>query len=175
LTGRKTDFFGRPKKFLTKMEELHRRIEELETLYERSSAKTQELYKELEEAREKLELEELKDIEEFIPYYTQKLERMKQYIEGFLAEDRRNSVHYAFDKIEHPYKGDFHGVIQDPLDYLIGEYDCLGMTKFLEIVFEYHNESVRKFVQDWMKENVECAEPYGDKKSLYNKAFKGKW
>jgi hypothetical protein len=157
------------------MEDLHSRIEELERLHERSAAKTKELYKELEEAREKLELECMKDIEEFIPYYTRKLERIKKYVEGFLAEDRRNSIHYAFDKMEHPYKGDFHEVIQDPLDYLIGEYDCLGMTKFLEIVFEYHNESVKKFVEDWMEKNLGYVEPYREKTSLYNKAFKGKW
>ena len=157
------------------MEDLHTRIEELERLHERSAAKTRELYNELEEAREKLELECMKDIDEYIPYYTKKLERIKKFIEMFKEEHNDVSIHYAFDKKEHPYKGDFHEVIQDPLDYLIGEYDCLGMTKFLEIVFEYHNDALKKFVQDWMEENLGYVEPYGDKTSLYNKAFKGKW
>lgn len=157
------------------MEELHTRIEELEKLYDRSAAKTKELYKELEEAREKLDLECMKDITESIPYYTKKLERIKKFVKLFKEEHNDVSIHYAFDKMEHPYKGDFHEIIQDPLDYLIGEYDCLGMTKFLEIVFEYHNESVKKFVKDWMEENLGYVEPYADKTSLYNKAFRGKW
>jgi len=156
------------------VEELQKLVNALEEEQHALEARSSELYRKLEEARDKLALEMQKDIEDFIPYYTQKLERMKDYIEGFLAEDRGNIVHYAFEKQDEPYTGDFHEIIQDPLDYMIGEYDCLGMSKFLEIVFEYHNESIKKFVQNWMNENVGCAEPYSDVKQLYNRRFSKK-
>jgi hypothetical protein len=156
------------------MEELQKLVNDLEEEQQALEKRSTELYHKLEEVKDKLALEKQKDIEDFIPYYTQKLERMKHYIEGFNEEYKGNSVHYAFEKRDGPYKGDFHEIIQDPLDYLIGEYDCLGMTKFLEIVFEYHNESVKTFVQKWMNENVGYAEPYSEVKQLYNRHFSKK-
>jgi hypothetical protein len=156
------------------MEELRNLIEELQKRHEKLSDETDEVYRKLEAAREKLTLEEMKNISDSIPYYSKKLERLKVFVEMFKDEFRDTSIHYAFEKKEEPYKGDFHEVIQDPLDYLIGEYDCLGMTKFLEIVFEYHSDAVKKFVEDWMDKNMEYAEPYGDKKNLYNPHFSKK-
>jgi glutaredoxin 2 len=156
------------------MEDLRNLIEELQKRHEKLSEETDEVYRKLEEAQEKLTLEEMKNISDSIPYYTKKLERLKVFVEMFKDEFRNTSIHYAFEKKEEPYKGDFHEVIQDPIDYLIGEYDCLGMTKFLEIVFEYHSDAVKKFVEDWMEKNMEYTEPYGDKKNLYNPHFSKK-
>jgi hypothetical protein len=157
-----------------KMEELRSLIEELKERYEKLSEETQKVNQKLEEAREKLILEEMKDINDSIPYYTKKLERLKTFIETFKDEFRDNSIHYAFERIDEPYRGDFHEIIEDPLDYLIGEYDCLGMTKFLEIVFEYHNDSVKKFVEDWMEKNLGYVEPYCNAGNLYNRHFSKK-
>jgi hypothetical protein len=156
------------------MEELQKLVNELEAEQSELEQRSSELYRKLENAREKLALEKQKDIEDFLPYYTQKLERMKDYIEGYMAESRGNEVHYVFRKQDYPYTGDFHEIIQDPLDYMMGEYDCLGMNKFLEIVFEYHNESVRHFVKSWMDENIDYATPYSNLSQLYNPNFSKK-
>jgi hypothetical protein len=158
---------------LTKMEELQKLVNDLEEEQHELERRSSELYNKLEEAKDKLALEQQKDIETDIPYYTKKLERMKIYIDGF-RQEYRGDVRYAFEKQDEPYKGDFHEIIQDPLEYAMCEYDCLGMTKFLEIVFDYHNESVRTFVTKWMEKNVECAEPYSDSKQLYNRHFSKK-
>jgi hypothetical protein len=159
------------------MEELQKLVNDLEEEQHELERRSSELYNKLEEAKDKLALEQQKDIETDIPYYTKKLERMKVYIGGFIQEyrhDHGGDVRYAFEKQDEPYKGDFHEIIQDPLDYVMGEYDCLGMTKFLEIVFDYHNESVRTFVTKWMETNIEYAEPYSDSKHLYNRHFSKK-
>ena len=153
------------------MEELRSLIQELKERHEKLSEEKHEVYQKLEEAREKLVLEEMKTIDDSIPYYTKKLERLKVFVDMFKDEFRDTSVYYAFEKREEPYRGDFHEIIEDPLDYLIGEYDCLGMTKFLEIVFEYHNDSVKKFVEDWMEKNMGYVEPYREKENLYNPHF----
>ena len=156
------------------MEDLRNLIEELQKRHEKLSEETDEVYRKLEAAQEKVALEEMKNIGDSIPYYTKKLERLKMFVEMFKDEFRDTSIHYAFEKNEQPYKGDFHEVIQDPLNYLIGEYDCLGMTKFLEIVFEYHSDTVKKFVEDWMDKNMKCAEPYEDAENLYNRKLSKK-
>jgi hypothetical protein len=156
------------------MEELRKLVQELEDRHQQLEKESTEVYKKLEEAHDKLYSEELKNINDDIPYYSKKLDRIKMFVEMFKKESHDTCVHYAFQKVEHPYKGDFHEVIQDPLDYLIGEYDCLGMTKFLEIVFEYHNDSVKRFVEQWMETNMEYAEPYAEMKHLYNQFFSKK-
>lgn len=157
------------------MEGLQKLVNELEEEQHELERRSTEVYRKLEEARDKLALEQQKDIEEDIPYYTKKLERMKVYIDGFIEDHRhRGEVRYAFEKQDEPYTGDFHEIIQDPLDYAMGEYDCLGMTKFLEIVFDYHNESVKTFVTKWMEENVGYAEPNFESKHLYNRHFSKK-
>ena len=156
-----------------KMENLQKLVNELEEEQHELERRSTEIYHKLDDARNRLALEQQKDIESDIPYYTKKLERMKVYIDGFV-EEYRGDVRYAFEKQDGPYTGDSYEIIQDPLDYAMGEYDCLGMTKFLEIVFDYHNESVKTFVTKWMEENVSCAEPYPDSKKLYNRYFSKK-
>ena len=155
------------------MEELQKLVSDLEAEQHELEQRSTEVYRKLEAAKDKLALEQQKNIESDIPYYTKKLERLKVYLDGFV-EDHRGDVHYAFEKQDEPYTGDFHEIIQDPLEYAMCEYDCLGMTKFLEIVFDYHNESVRTFVKKWMDENVEYATPYSDPKQLYNRHFSKK-
>lgn len=156
------------------MEDLQKLVEKLQERHHALEQESSAVYKQLEEAQERLDAERLKNIGNFVPDYTRKLERLKVYIEGFVAEYRGHEVNYAFRKREEPYKGDFHELLQDPLDYLIGEYDCLGMTKFLEIVFEYHNPAVKSFVEKWMNKNVKYATPYSDPKELYNSFFSKK-
>lgn len=156
------------------MEELQKVVNDLEEEQHELEKRSTEVYHKLQKAKDKLDLEKQKDIERYIPYYTKKLERIKVYIDGFIEDYGKNDVRYAFEKREEPYKGDDYEIIQDPLEYMMGEYDCLGMYKFLEIVFDYHNESLRTFVTKWMEENVGHAEPYSDPKQLYNRHFSKK-
>lgn len=155
------------------MEELQKLVSDLEEEQHELEKRSTELYRKLEKARDNLALEQQKDIERDIPHYTKKLERLKAYIDGFI-EDYNVDVRYAFEKQDDPYTGDSYEIIQDPLDYMMGEQDCLGMTNYLEIVFDYHNESVRTFVTKWMEENIGRAEPCSDPKQLYNRHFSKK-
>lgn len=156
------------------MEDLQNLVEKLRERHDALEQESSAVYKQLEELQERLDAERLKNIENVVPEYTRKLERLKVYIDGFISDYRGHEVNYAFRKCDEPYRGDHYELLQDPLDYLIGEYDCLGMTKFLEIVFEYHNPAVKSFVEKWMNKNVEYAAPYSDPKQLYNPFFSKK-
>jgi hypothetical protein len=140
------------------MEDLRKRVEELEAKHGQLEEESAKVYKELEEAKELLCLEELKTIDENDPIYTKKLERLKTFMDAYLEENPYyNEVTFAFKKQEEPYRGDSHEIIQDPLDWMVGEYDLLGMNNFMEIIFEYHTEAVKNFVLRWMKEHAEYA------------------
>lgn len=131
------------------------RIEELRAKYEAAREVKNALRAELEEAEEELKREGLKNIEQQVPYYEKRLKRLKVFIDAFLEETRGADVKYAFKKQEYPYLDDFHEVMHDPLDWKIAEYDLLDMAKYMEIVFEYHNEAVKNYVETWMKENFD--------------------
>lgn len=138
-------------------DELREEIEQLDAEYHKLTKKCLQAKLKRDEARERLRIEELKKIDEHIPQYIKRLERLKKIIEAFVLQYTRNGhVEYAFKKVEH-YTNDWHDPTHDPLNWMIQEYDLLEMSNHMEIVFEYATESVREFVDKWMKENVEYA------------------
>ena len=128
-------------------------MEDIKEQYEKALAEYQRLQKVLLDAREEQLRKKASDIEEQIPMYTKKLERVKKFIEEFMTECRGRDFKYGFRKVK-AYYGDDHEPMSDPLDWRMCEYDLLGLDENLEIVFDYSNEAVKKFVSDWMEENV---------------------
>lgn len=129
------------------------RIEELRAKYEAAREVKNALRAELEEAEQELAMEALKNIEKYIPMYEKRLGRLKMFVDAFLEEERGSHVDCAFRKRDHPYLDDFHEVMHDPLDWQIVEYDLLGMSKIMEIKFDYHTEAVKDFAEKWIKES----------------------
>ena len=127
-------------------------MEDIKEQYEKAKEENERLEKMLLDAREEHMRKKVLEIEEEIPMYTKKLERLKKFIEEF----KGRNVSYGFRKVN-PYYDDYHEVMSDPLDWRICEYDLLGMHKNLEIVFDYSNEAVQMFVDEWMKKNVVCS------------------
>ena len=132
------------------VDELQKKYDELDSERDRVSAL-------LEEARKTLLKEKVNDIAEKIPYYVEKLERLKKFVEGFMGTGRRHRTRYAFRKVA-GYSDDDYEPIHDPLDWRINEYDLLGMDQTLEIVFDVSNEAVEDFVKTWVKKNMFWAE-----------------
>ena len=131
-------------------------MEDIAAQYAKAKEEYQRLQKVLEDAREEQLRKKVLEIEEQIPTYTKKLERLKAYVDAFKNECRGRYVQYGFRKVE-SYKSDDHQPMADPLDWRICEYDLLGIDENLDIVFDYSNEAVKKFVSDWMEKNMECA------------------
>ena len=150
------------------MEELKHRIEveDLEKILDNLELSKRVLdkmlnqnYQELEEVKKKLAIKRMENMKDEIPKYTAKLERLKKFVEAFIAEyPRRNHVSYTFKKKNEPYVDDFHDVMPDPLEYKLAEYNLLGMDNYIEIVFDYYNEGLKNFIEKWMTENVDYAE-----------------
>ncbi len=130
--------------------ELQRKCNELDRERDKVSAQ-------LDEAIKQLLKEKVKDIAEKIPYYVEKLERLKRFVEGFMAGGRGHRTRYAFRKVA-AYSDDDYEPIHDPLDWRINEYELLGMDHTLEIVFDVSNDAVEDFVKTWMKKNMFWAE-----------------
>jgi hypothetical protein len=135
-------------------DELQKKIDQLTEERDIAREKYEELDNKLDQLREKMKHEELKNIEKEIPFYVRKLERIRKYMDAFMVEhSRRGNVEYAFQKVD-GYIDDFHNPTMDPLNWKLSEYDLLEMSQHLEIVFEYSNEAVRGFVDRWLKDNV---------------------
>lgn len=148
--------------------------QQLDELYEKETALEEEqkrLRKEIEDVKEKLLEERMKTLAGKEDFYAKKLNRLKAYVEAFVAETaydsrgvriepRSSNLQYAFRKMELPYKDDFHEVMEDPLDWTVAEYDLLGMQECLEIRIDYHSEALKGFVTRWMEENLPHAAPY---------------
>ena len=130
------------------------RIEELRAKHEAAEKAVEVLRVELEEAEQEMARERLKNIEDYIPLYEMRLKRLKVYIETFVENERRSDAKYAFQKREQPYLNDFHEVTHDPLNWKIAEYNLLGMSVTMEIIFEYHPDAVKDFTRKGMAENV---------------------
>ena len=130
-------------------------MEDIAEQYAKAKEEYERLQKVLLEAREEQKRKKVADIEEQIPMYTKKLERLKKFIEEFKSEHRGRNVRYGFRKVN-PYYDDYYELMSDPLDWRMCEYDLLGMDENLEIVFDYSNEAVKTFVDEWMKKNVVC-------------------
>ena len=138
-------------------EELKKQIEQLEAEYDELAKQCLKAKLKRDEAREKLRLEELEKIDQFIPEYTKRLTRLKKTIEDFILQYTRSGhIEYAFKKVDH-YTNDWHDPTHDPLNWMIQEYDLLEMSSHMEIVFEYATESVRDFITKWMKTNIDYA------------------
>lgn len=101
-------------------------------------------------------------------FYMKKLNRLKAYVDAFVAEtayeswgvlieNRKSNLKYGFRRMEGPYKDDYYEVVADPLDWMIAEYDLLGMQECVEIRFDYHSEFLKDFVVYWMHENLPYA------------------
>ena len=129
------------------------RIDELRAKYEAAEEALGALRAELEEAEEEKAKEDIKNIESMIPEYEKRLKRLKTFIDAFLEDERGSHVDCAFRKRDDPYLDDYHEVMHDPLDWQLVEYDLLGMSKIMEIKFDYYTEVVRDFVTKWIKEN----------------------
>ena len=118
---------------------MDQQIEELQKKYDTLIEESQEVRKLLDESKKKLLEENSRNIESKIPYYTQKLERLKKYIEGFMSESRGRSVRYYFRMVD-PYVDDYYDPMHDPLDWQILEYDLLDMQQYLHIIFDLSND-----------------------------------
>jgi hypothetical protein len=116
------------------------------------------LYQKVEDAKTRMMAEELSKIEDFIPTYRKKLERLKKFMDGFIEEyGQRVNIVYAFKKVD-TYLDDFHEPMPDPLEFKIAEYNLIGMSDHMDIIFDYSNEGVKQFVHTWMKENADYVE-----------------
>lgn len=136
--------------------ELEAKINALKERQHEIEEENKNLYKEIDAAEIALAEEQMKDIVSHIPKYEAKLERIRKYIEGFVKDKQsryRDNIKYAFRKVE-IYKDDFHEPMPDPLNWKIAEYDLLDMDQYVEIIFDYHSEAVKRFVADWMHEHV---------------------
>ncbi len=92
--------------------------------------------------------QELIDIDQYVPYYQKKLERLKAFMPMY------PNIKIEFKKIVDQYTDDWHQPMRDPLDWTIHEYDVLGMDNCVDITFEYHTEAVKTFVEKWCSENM---------------------
>jgi hypothetical protein len=138
-------------------EQIKKVIEELQNELEPLSKKYTVLREKLEKAKEQLALEDLKNIDEHIPQYTARLKRLKKIADDFMEQYPSGTVEYAFLYRINFYTNDWHDPTHDPLNWMIQEYDLLEMSNHMEIVIEYATKEVRKFVEDWMKENITYA------------------
>ena len=139
--------------------ELEAKVNAIKERQQQIEEEQKQLWKDLSKAEEELAEEQMKDISTHISKYEAKLERIRKYLEGFIEDKRgrfRDNVKYAFRKVE-IYKDDFHDPMPDPLNWKIAEYDLLDMDQYVEIIFDYHNEAVKRFVADWMGEHVPFA------------------
>ena len=147
------------------MEHLETQIRELEDAKAELEAQGLEIWRKLETAKDALVAERMKTIEKHKSFYAKKLERIKKTVDIFVTEtaymhngveiaSRNNNLKYGFRKKELPYKDDYHEVMQDPMDFMIVEYDLLGMEDYLEVRVDYHSEALKDFVEEWMSQNI---------------------
>ena len=139
----------------TMEEELRAKFIELDERYHELQELIIKAREEREAAMDALHKEQVKKMGDVIPTYTTKLERLKAYISAFdeVARGTHCRVNFAFRKVD-GYTDDFHEPMHDPLDWKIAEYNLIGMSDHVEIIFDYSNETVKEFVKRWMFENI---------------------
>ena len=142
--------------------------EHLRKALKKAEKNMSKLYQKVEKAKQKMLAEKLSKIEDFIPAYTKKLERLKKFIDGFNENQALygSRVQYGFKKVD-IYLDDYHEPMPDPLDFKIAEYDLIGMSDHMEIIFYYSNEALKHFIETWMKENVELVDYTTDVDGFY--------
>ncbi len=128
------------------IEELSKKIEEIEE----EKRYLDSLYQE--ECR-KIEEKEMENISRIIPEYTKKLERLKLYIDEFHTHREHSEITYKFKHVS-GYYDDWHDRTKDPLEWMIAEYDILGMYRNMEIIFLYSNIGLYNFIRSWIDENM---------------------
>jgi hypothetical protein len=129
--------------------------EHLRKALKKAEKNMSKLYQKVEKAKQKMLAEKLSKIEDFIPAYTKKLERLKKFMDGFNEnQSMYDRVEYGFKKVD-TYLDDYHDPMPDPLDFKISEYDLLGISEHMEIIFYYSNEALKDFIETWMKANVD--------------------
>ena len=134
------------------MEQLQKRVDDLDKAFVFHCEESNRVWKELLDAKDELMKAHMETVDGTA--YATKLERLKAYIEQIGV---RCSVRYAFHKDKEPYKTDDHEAMEDPLNWNIHEYDMLAIETWVDIIFYYHNEAVKTFVDTWMKKNMEKA------------------
>jgi DNA repair exonuclease SbcCD ATPase subunit len=130
--------------------------EHLRKALKKAEKNMSKLYQKVEKAKQKMLAEKLSKIEDFIPAYTKKLERLKKFMDDGFNENQSmyDRVEYGFKKVD-TYLDDYHDPMPDPLDFKISEYDLLGISEHMEIIFYYSNEALKDFIETWMKANVD--------------------
>jgi hypothetical protein len=124
------------------------KLESIEEEIEQHEAELAELQKTKFELESEVKKQELVDIEQHVPYYQKKLERLKAFMPQYA------NIKIVFKKVADPYYDDWNQPMRDPLDWTIREHDVLGMDDNVDITFEYHMEAVKTFVQKWWSENT---------------------
>ena len=138
---------------------MEERLEQLEAEYNATETRLRELAELLYIAEKECKRERIINIEEKIPAYTARLERLGRIIKDFTDTYQiHGEVQYAFHYIDEGYVSDGYDPMSDPMDWNIVEYDLLGMNQNLEIVFDYSTLAVKDFIENWMKTTFPTAE-----------------
>lgn len=119
---------------------------ELESLTEKRDAIYEKLEK-MKSDRLKAEFSHLPD--HYKEFLVGRLTRLKAYFDGL----HRTDVGYKIEKIEQPIN-DFHEPTRDYLNWTIEDGCLLDMMFYVQVTIKIHSELVKKFVEDWIKENI---------------------
>ena len=139
---------------------LEDRIAELQARVSEQSEVLHAMQAELREAQDELHKQLLDSIDErHRLMYIEKLTDVRDFVRSRMAKHRRmfDHVNWAFREHREPYTNDWHDVIADPLDIAVAEFDLIDMGPNFDVRIDVTQESVKRFVQDWMRENFEEA------------------
>jgi len=152
------------------MTTLQTTVNALQAQYDAAQAEASKIYDKLWKARDELKAAQMKALsKERKKAYLTQLKRLKRYIVDWLGPDLtygRGEVEVAFRKRKTPYQDDYHEDMDDPLDWMIAEYDLLAMSEHLEIRIDYFNEAVKEFVTVWFKTHMKDVRIV-DEKSMF--------
>ncbi len=133
------------------MEELIKRKHELEDELEKLDEQRDAIYEQLKKVKDdmmKIELGHLPD------YYKEalikRMMRLKAYID---TQDDGVQLAYKIEHIEQPLD-DYYEPCRDYVEWSIKEGDLLEMLQYVQVRFKIHAEVVKKFVEDWLNENI---------------------
>jgi hypothetical protein len=129
------------------------KYEELQKALEDAQNVVSELYGLVHNAKLKYMTEQLSNIVNLDECYNKKLDRLGRTIKDFV-DTHHGNVSYGFKKVD-VYLDDFHDPMPDPLEWMISEYNLLGMSDHMEIIFKYSQDFVKYFVQKWIDEKFD--------------------
>jgi hypothetical protein len=142
------------------VEDLKSRVDQLQVRYDAQCAVKRLLQQELEDAKQELHRALLNSIsDESKVRYEEKLADMREYIRVRRTKGRArwDSVRWTIRMRADPYRNDFGVIIPDPLDLAVAEFDLLDMGSNFDVRIDVHQESVKRFVEEWMRERMEGA------------------